>query len=130
MKQVQGRATAYKEQQIMTASPLDLVIITYDAALMGCTTADPQRSLQALSQLRSCLNWEAAPEVAPRLQALYEYCEECIRQRDYGVPERILRELRDTWVEVRRRTVAGRVQQAARPAAPARATMGAFSVAG
>ena len=127
MVQSYSRAAAYKERQIMTASPLDLVILTYDAAQMGCAAKDTQRSLAALSQLRSALNWKAAPEIAPRLQAIYEFCEECIRKRDFEVPHRILGELRDTWVEVRRRVNAQGATQAVRPAPVG---VSAFSLAG
>ncbi|MGQ9553374.1 MAG: flagellar export chaperone FliS [Anaerolineae bacterium] len=131
MMQTYGRAAAYKERQIMTASPLDLVITTYDVALMGCATEDMQRSLAALSQLRAALNWKAAPEIAPRLQAIYEFCEECIRKRDFEVPSRILRELRDTWVEVRRRVNAEKVAEStSQSAKPVILGASAFSLAG
>jgi flagellin-specific chaperone FliS len=124
---IERKATLYKERQIMTASPLDLVVLAYDAALMGCAAKETWRALEALSELRKGLNWEAAPEIAPRLQAIYEFCEECVRKGDFEVTTRILRELRETWVEVRRRV---NVQAARAPARPVVAGMSAFSLAG
>ena len=127
MVMVKDRATEYKERQIMTASPLDLVVLAYDAALMGCSAKETWRALEALCELRKGLNWEAAPEIAPRLQAIYEYCEECVRKGDFEVTTRILRELRETWVEVRRRV---NVQAARVPARPVVSGMSAFCLAG
>ena len=106
---------------------LELVILAYDAALMGCAAKEGWRALAALSELRKGLNWDAAPEIAPRLQAIYEYCEGCVRGGQFEVPTRILRDLRDTWVEVRRRTNAQAVRV---PAKPVAASVSAFSLAG
>ena len=127
----QPQVGAYKTQQILTASPLDLVILTYDAAIAGCGAKDMPRVLGACSSLRSALDFKAAPELAPRLLAIYEYCEECVRGQDFESPGWILQDLRSTWVEVRRRLARNAV--AAGPVAEAWPTsrgMVALSVAG
>ena len=96
-------AGTYKQRQVETASPAELVVLVYDAALAGCVGCDVQKALQALSVLRTALDVEAAPEIGNRLFAIYQYCEECIRERDFTTPARLLRELRGAWVEVSRR---------------------------
>jgi flagellin-specific chaperone FliS len=128
MMQTRNTAAAYKERQILTASPIELLILNYDAALMSCQGRDMARALQAVGMLRSSLNWEAAPEIAPRLQAIYEYCEECIRREEYELPLKLLRDLRDTWVEVRRRM--GTQVKSTLPVQPVSQAVSAFSVAG
>ncbi len=127
----QSQAGAYKTQQIMAASPLDLVILSYDAAIAGCASGDTTRVLQASTSLRTALDFEAAPELSPRLYAIYEFCEECVRKQDFDTAAGLLQELRGAWLEVRRRmaaesapiVVSSEVRQAPRAAA-------AFSVAG
>lgn len=133
MIQDHSRAILYKEKQVLTASPLDRVILVYDAALTGCGAGNMQKALQALSLLRNSLDWEAAPQIAPGLQAIYEYCEERVREKDFETPANILRELRETWVQVRReqqtQTTNTHAGSYARPA-NAPVGMGALSVAG
>lgn len=85
----------------MMASPIERVIMVYDAALTACAQEDMERALRAVSLLRQALNWKAAPELAPRLQAIYEFCEECIRARDYATAAPLLRELREGWAQAR-----------------------------
>jgi len=98
----QNKASLYRERQVLTASPLERIVIVYDVALTGCAAGDNEKALRALSLLRGALDWEAAPEIAPRLQALYEFCEECIRRGDYDTPADILRELRGAWAQASR----------------------------
>lgn len=115
----------------MTASPIERVIIVYDVAIAACGVPDRERALRAVSLLRQSLDWEAAPEIAPRLQALYEYCEECIRGNDYDTPLSLLRELRDAWAEARTLMAAAARQPAAAVAArPAYVGVSALNVAG
>lgn len=85
----------------MTASPIERVIMVYDVALTACSQEDIERALRAVSVLRQALDWEAAPELAPRLQAIYEFCEECIREKDYATAASLLRELREGWAQAR-----------------------------
>jgi len=127
-----AKATLYKERQILTASPLERVIIVYDVALAGCAGANKERTLRALSLLRGALDWEASPDVAPRLQALYEFCEECVRAEDYETPAKILRELRDAWAQAQQQLAAAETSRSAQALWPTPATVGmsALSVAG
>ena len=99
----------------------------YDAVLTACAAQDVERCLRGLSLLRSALDWEAAPEIAPRLQALYEFCEECVRQQDFATPQGVLRELRGTWAEARKSASKAADAEPARPFVHAGS---AFSVAG
>lgn len=93
----------YKTKQILTASPVELTILAYDVALGGCAREDVQKTLQALTVLRTGLDLEAAPDLGHRLYAIYQYCERCVRSRDFETPAKLLHELREAWLEVNRR---------------------------
>lgn len=127
MTKVQMSAGAYKQKQVETASPAELVVLVYDVALFGCVRCDVQKALQALSVLRSALDLDSAPEIGNRLYAIYQYCEECIRARDFDTPAKLLRELRGAWVEVGRRT---RQEEMAAINRPHATGLGALSIAG
>lgn len=86
----------YRYQDIMSASPLRLVIMAYDAAIIGCEQRDLIKTTRALAVLRDALNFDYA-EIAGRLFSLYEWCADLARKGQYDEAARILRELRDAW---------------------------------
>jgi flagellin-specific chaperone FliS len=93
------RAQEYRQQEVMGASPLHLVILTYDAALQACEQKDLIRSTRAVSLLRDSLNFDYA-DTALGLFRLYQWCLDCIRQGDYPEAMKVLRSLREAWVTV------------------------------
>lgn len=80
----------------MSASPLRLVIMAYDAAIIGCEQRHLIKTTRALAVLRDALNFDYA-EIAGRLFSLYEWCADLARKGQYDEAARILRELRDAW---------------------------------
>jgi flagellar secretion chaperone FliS len=92
-------AWSYREQQVQGASPLQAILLVYDFALGACARKDLPRALEALSTLRGALDFVQGGDIACRLQSLYLYCEEQVRQRQYDACERILRELRAAWAQ-------------------------------
>jgi flagellin-specific chaperone FliS len=90
----------YREQQVFSASPLQRLLMVYDAAIVGCRRQDLARTTKALNLLSSTLNFESTPEIASRLLSLYLYCGDRVRMGDYEEPERVLRGLVQAWVEV------------------------------
>src|SRR5262249_16922624 len=113
----------YQRAQIETASPTRLVILLYEGAIRFCSLAldaMQQRNLEAqnanllktqriLSELVSSLNRESGGEIAANLSRLYLFMLEQLVQAnlyDRAAPvERVmmmLRELRDSWLEVDR----------------------------
>lgn len=95
-------ASQYKQQDVLGASPIRLVVMAYDLAIKGCETQDFETAVKAVSALRDALDYDYA-EVAGGLLALYNYCLECIRGRDYDAAKKILVELRDAWAVVEKR---------------------------
>ena len=86
----------YRQQDVMGASPVRLVIMAYDVAIRACEQKDFTQATRAISVLRDALNFDF-PEVSVGLFRLYQWCLDCIYQRDYDPAINTLRELRDAW---------------------------------
>jgi flagellar secretion chaperone FliS len=99
MRQQGAVAWSYREQQVQGASPLQAILLVYDFALGACVRKELARTLEALSTLRGALDFAQGGEIATRLQSLYLYCEEQVRQQKFDGCERILRELRSAWAQ-------------------------------
>jgi flagellin-specific chaperone FliS len=87
----------YRQQDVMNASPLRLVIMTYDLAIRSCEQQDFSKSVKTISALRDTLDMDY-PEVAVGLFSLYQWCLDCIRKGDYASAIATLGELRGAWV--------------------------------
>ncbi|MFH0883828.1 MAG: flagellar export chaperone FliS [bacterium] len=106
-----------------TADPMSLVIVTYDAAIRSlkevvrCLKSNDIRnrvknvdlSFELISELRKSLNPEKGGEIAEKLNSLYEFfIREITMANAYQDADRLdpvikmLQELRDGWVEVRK----------------------------
>ncbi len=92
----------YRQQDVMGASPIHLVVMAYDVAIAACEKQDFSRATKAITILRDALNFDYA-EVAVGLFRLYQWCLDCIRQGDYGAALQTLRELREAWATVEKR---------------------------
>jgi flagellin-specific chaperone FliS len=86
----------YQQQDIMNASPLRLVIMTYDLAIRACEQQDFTKAVKTISALRDALDLNY-PEVAAGLFRLYQWCLDCIRKGDYASAIITLIELRGAW---------------------------------
>lgn len=96
MFQTAYQTQEYRQQDVMGASPLRLVIMAYDLAIQSCEVKDFEKATKAISVLRDALNFDY-PEVSVGLFRLYQWCLDCLRKGDYDVPRSILTELRDAW---------------------------------
>jgi flagellin-specific chaperone FliS len=92
----------------MNASPLRLVIMTYDLAILSCEQKDFSKSIKTISALRDALDLDY-PEVSSGLFNLYQWCLECIRKDDYASAINILTELRSAWVATEQKIAARQV---------------------
>lgn len=86
----------YQQQDVMSASPLRLVIMTYDLAIRACEQQDFGKAVKTISALRDALDMDY-PEAAMGLFRLYQWCLDCIRQNDYASAIATLTELRGAW---------------------------------
>ena len=105
----------YRQQDVMGASPLRLVIMTYDLAIRSCEQKDFEKSIKTISALRDALDLNY-PEVSVGLFRLYQWCMDCIRQGDYEAAIHTLTELREAW-KMTEQTITARQVAAATPPA-------------
>jgi flagellin-specific chaperone FliS len=104
MPNQQAAIHTYRANQVNSASPLDLVLMAYDAALVGCGQRDLIRTTRALSALRNALDFSYDADTAMGLFRLYQYCADLARSGDYDTAADLLRELRNTWALVTRQS--------------------------
>ena len=108
----------YKQQDVMSASPLRLVIMTYDLGIRACEQKDFAKAVKTISALRDTLDMDY-PDVAIGLFRLYQWCLDCIRKGDYASAITTLSELRSAWATTEQSIVA---RQSAVKTTPAYAT--------
>jgi flagellin-specific chaperone FliS len=85
-----------------SASPVRLVVMAFDAALVACDKRDLARSTQVVSTLRDSLNFDEQ-EAAVGFYRLYQWVLDCIRAGEWAAAITILHELRSAWAEIERR---------------------------
>ena len=95
----------YRQTQVMSSDPLQLVIMTYDLAIAGCQEQNLFKLTAALNELRGSLNHNEGGQFTADLLGLYVYLAEEARQGNYESVGSFLRELRDTWSVARDRVV-------------------------
>jgi flagellin-specific chaperone FliS len=91
-----GVYSQYRDQQILSASPTQLLIMLYEQAIVQCEARDPQRAGRAITELIGALNFDAG-EIATDLFRLYEYCLWEIRRQHFSDAAHILRRLKTAW---------------------------------
>jgi flagellin-specific chaperone FliS len=96
------QAAEYRQQDIMGASQLRLVVMTYDLAINACEQKDFARATRAVSVLRDALNFDYE-ESAVGLFRLYQWCLDCLRREEYQTAAQILSELRQAWITADKR---------------------------
>ena len=92
-------AHQYQRQDVLSASPVQLVAKLYDLGILACINNDRVKLRKILIELISSLNFEEGGEIAIRLSQIYEYC---MRESVAGDLEQIaemLSDLRETWKE-------------------------------
>lgn len=121
MSGYQSLAHRYREVAVNTASPLQLVVMLYDAAICSIQEAQEQMSrgniaarsrsvnkcISIISELQSCLNLKAGGEIAASLNRLYDYMRRTIFRANVeqtvqplSEVEHLLENLRSAWVEL------------------------------
>ncbi len=96
MMQQAYHSNQYRQQDVMGASPVHLVVMAYDVAIRACEQKDFEKAVKTIGLLRDALDFNY-PEVAMGLFQLYQWCLDCIRQNDFNSAIATLRELRGAW---------------------------------
>ena len=100
LNNINNRANAYLANEIFDASPQKLVLKIYDFAITQCKNKNLEKTNKALSVLIDALRYDnkEAAEISTGLKQLYDYCQDQMRKNNHDIVERILTELRETWV--------------------------------
>lgn len=96
------RSQEYRQNDVLGASPLRLVVMAYDLAIQSCHRKDFEKATRAISVLRDALNFDYQ-DAATGLFRVYQWCLDCIRQGDYDSAISALSELRDAWVQTEKK---------------------------
>jgi flagellin-specific chaperone FliS len=96
MYQSAYRAQEYRQQEVLGASPLHLVVMAYNLAIVACEQKEFEKAVKTITVLRDALDFDY-PEVSVGLFRVYQWCLDCIRKGDYASALSSLRELRDAW---------------------------------
>ncbi|NLS45008.1 MAG: flagellar protein FliS [Firmicutes bacterium] len=93
---VGNAAGAYRTQQVLSASPERLILMTYDYILAGCNTKDKTKVSRGLVELIDALDFSQS-DIAMGLLKLYQYALDKVREGDFNGVISVLRPLRETW---------------------------------
>jgi len=96
-----NKVNQYLLKEILDATPEQIIIKIYDFAIVHCIKHDLHKTNKAIQELINALRFddESAREIAVGLFRLYQFCQEQMRQENYEVVQKILTDLRDTWLE-------------------------------
>jgi flagellar secretion chaperone FliS len=150
MSGYQSLAHRYREVAIKTASPLQLVVMLYDAAICCIQEAREQmerkeiagrsrsvnKCIAIISELQACLNLKAGGEIAVSLNRLYDYMKGRIFRANVEQTsqpltevETLLENLRSAWVELVSQAPAAATPSATSPQQPNGSFMGSAAAA-
>ncbi len=95
------KVNAYLVKDVLDASPQKLLLKVYDFAIANCKRGNLEKTNKALNELINALNFEDenTKEFSTGLLALYKYCQDQMRKRNYDIVAKILTELRHSWLE-------------------------------
>lgn len=105
---------AYREQDVIGASPIRLVVIAYDMAIQACEQKNVNRASRAISVLRDALNFDY-PDAAVGLFRLYQWVLDSIRVGDYSSAITTLKDLREAWITAEKRLTATSTEKSISP---------------
>ena len=86
----------YQQSNVMSADPMKRVIMLYDRAIYGCHKKNLELTWEALKQLIKSQNMEVKP-ISDNLLAIYDYCNELAREKQFDNAATILQDIRNTW---------------------------------
>ena len=96
MQQPTYQSNQYRQQDVMGATPIHLVVMAYDVAIRACEKKDFEKAVKTIGLLQNALDFDY-PEVSMGLFRLYQWCLENLRHGDFATAAATLTELRTSW---------------------------------
>lgn len=96
-----NKLNPYLVNEIRESSQEKLLLKLYEFAIMSCRRQDIEKTNKALDELIFGLRFDEQEleNISTGLFRLYNFCKEQMRKREYGIVEKILTELKSTWVD-------------------------------
>jgi len=94
----QNDTNPYLVQKIMSASPEQLVLYIYDAAVKACRNENMEKAQDAIHELINSLDFEHE-EIANTFLNTYRAILNLIHNQNFEEAQNLLTELKDTWAE-------------------------------
>lgn len=102
MMQTAYGISQYRKMDVEGASPIRLVVMAYDLAILSCERQDFEKAVKSVQALQNALDFDF-PEAAGGLLALYQWVMDCLRRHDYDGAKNILLDLRQAWALVEKK---------------------------
>ena len=108
---------AYKENQVMGASPGKLVLLLYDHVIDCLKNSDMRGASKGIVELMGSLDLDYQ-EISGRLFSLYEYCLDLVKKKEYDQARKVMTEMRQMWaIAMERMASQGNQQEQAKETA-------------
>lgn len=93
------RANQYLINDIMSASPEELIMKVFSFAILQCQKKNMIKTNEAIQVLIDALNFDhpEAKKVSIGFFRIYRYLQEQMRQKNYDIVLKTLTELKETW---------------------------------
>jgi len=88
----------YKKNEIMSLSPVQMILKVYDYVLVNCKRRDLSKVNAGLTQLIAALNFDYK-EISLGFFRLYRYCQNEARKNNFDEVHNIISELRSSWAK-------------------------------
>jgi flagellin-specific chaperone FliS len=89
---------AYRREQFLNLSPVEVILKLYDTAILGIKKNDNDLAKRAINELIAALNFDYQ-DISVRLFGLYQYSKRCLRENKPQDAIVVLEELRGTWAQ-------------------------------
>jgi len=96
-----NKLNPYLSNQILNASPEQLLIKIFDFAVVHSEKKDMIKTNTAVQELIGLLRFDddTYKDLSINLIRLYQYCQEEARKNNFDLVTKILTELRDSWLQ-------------------------------
>ena len=97
-----SKINPYLANQILNASPEQLLIKIFDFAVINSEKKDMIKTNNAVQELIGLLRFddESYKDLSINLIRLYQYCQDQARKNNFDIVTKILTELRESWLQI------------------------------
>ncbi|HMA63185.1 MAG TPA: flagellar export chaperone FliS [bacterium] len=94
----ENKPNPYLVQKVLSASPEELILYIYDAAIAACANENHSKAAEAIQELINSLNFEKRT-VANTFYRMYQHILHQIHNGKFERARELIKEIRDTWAQ-------------------------------